>query len=215
MLKLCGFSVSNYYNKVKIALLEKNIPFEEQFVSTKDADTNSSPIGKIPYLLTDQGPMSESNVIMEYLEELSQQPTLLPGDHYQRAKVRELTIFIELYLELEARKIYPEAFFGAKVSDQTKLSVKTNLEKNLQGLTRLTRFSPYLAGDSFTFADCSAAVHFPILSSASKIIFGEDLLEKYIPMESYLQVLKMHTSVNKVNQDRKEALKQMATVVGR
>ena len=29
MLTLCGFSVSNYYNKVKLALLEKGIPFNE------------------------------------------------------------------------------------------------------------------------------------------------------------------------------------------
>ena len=26
---LCGFSVSNYYNKVKFSLLEKGIPFTE------------------------------------------------------------------------------------------------------------------------------------------------------------------------------------------
>jgi glutathione S-transferase len=30
MLKLCGFAASNYYNKVKLALLEKGIPFEEE-----------------------------------------------------------------------------------------------------------------------------------------------------------------------------------------
>ena len=29
MLKLCGFGVSNYYNKVKIVLLAKGLPFEE------------------------------------------------------------------------------------------------------------------------------------------------------------------------------------------
>ncbi|MEZ7814931.1 MAG: glutathione S-transferase, partial [Burkholderiaceae bacterium] len=29
MLKLCGFSASNYYNKVKLALLEKQVTFEE------------------------------------------------------------------------------------------------------------------------------------------------------------------------------------------
>ncbi|MEO8837742.1 MAG: glutathione S-transferase N-terminal domain-containing protein, partial [Herbaspirillum sp.] len=29
MLKLHGFSASNYYNKVKLGLLEKGIPFEE------------------------------------------------------------------------------------------------------------------------------------------------------------------------------------------
>lgn len=30
MLVLCGSSVSNYYNKVKIAVLEKGVPFSEE-----------------------------------------------------------------------------------------------------------------------------------------------------------------------------------------
>lgn len=30
MLKLYGFAASNYYNKVKLALMEKGIPFEER-----------------------------------------------------------------------------------------------------------------------------------------------------------------------------------------
>ena len=32
MLTLCGFSASNYYNKIKLALLEKNLPFTEELV---------------------------------------------------------------------------------------------------------------------------------------------------------------------------------------
>ncbi|MFZ9510031.1 MAG: glutathione S-transferase N-terminal domain-containing protein, partial [Burkholderiaceae bacterium] len=35
---LCGFPMSNYYNKVKIALLEKNVPFTEEKVMTKSTD---------------------------------------------------------------------------------------------------------------------------------------------------------------------------------
>ena len=34
MVVLCGSSISNYYNKVKLALLEKGIPFEEERVKT-------------------------------------------------------------------------------------------------------------------------------------------------------------------------------------
>ena len=30
MLTLCGFAASNYHNKVKLALLEKGVPFEEE-----------------------------------------------------------------------------------------------------------------------------------------------------------------------------------------
>ena len=45
MLTLCGFSASNYYNKVKLALLEKNLPFEEEIVWLGEADQALSPLG--------------------------------------------------------------------------------------------------------------------------------------------------------------------------
>ena len=32
MITLCGFGVSNYYNKLKLILLEKDIPFQEKLV---------------------------------------------------------------------------------------------------------------------------------------------------------------------------------------
>ena len=32
MITLCGFAVSNYYNKVKMLLLEKGVPFTEEMV---------------------------------------------------------------------------------------------------------------------------------------------------------------------------------------
>lgn len=38
MLILCGFPISNYYNKVKMALLEKNVPFIEELVKTGRTD---------------------------------------------------------------------------------------------------------------------------------------------------------------------------------
>ncbi len=58
MLTLCGFPVSNYYNKVKLALLEKGVPFTEETVMTKSTDEAvlaASPLAKIPFLRTPQG----------------------------------------------------------------------------------------------------------------------------------------------------------------
>jgi glutathione S-transferase len=45
MLTLSGFSASNYYNKVKLALLEKGVPFEEElaWVGATDAAASPSP----------------------------------------------------------------------------------------------------------------------------------------------------------------------------
>ena len=71
MITLCGFAVSNYYNKVKMALLEKNIPFTEETVMTKSKDEavlSASPLAKITFIRTDKGALCESAVIMDYLE---------------------------------------------------------------------------------------------------------------------------------------------------
>ena len=38
MIVLCGFPLSNYYNKVKMALLEKGVPFTEEIVATGSKD---------------------------------------------------------------------------------------------------------------------------------------------------------------------------------
>ena len=78
MIVLCGFSVSNYFNKVKLALLEKGVPFTEELVMTKrtdDAVLASSPLGKIPFIRTEHGGLCESQAILDYLE--AAYPTLL------------------------------------------------------------------------------------------------------------------------------------------
>ena len=180
MLKLCGFAVSNYYNKVKLALLEKGIPFEEELVMTGSKDEavlSASPLGKVPFLRTPQGPLCESEVIMGYLEAaFPGTPALLPADPYAAAKVRELSTFIDLHLELVARDLYAQAFFGGSVSEDTKASVRKRLNKNIPAFQRLAKFAPYVAGDSFTQADCAAWVSLPLVAMATKIVLGEDLL---------------------------------------
>ena len=155
MLTLCGFSASNYYNKVKFALLEKGVPFTEELAWVGQTDPAASPLGKVPYLKTAQGTLCESGVIMEYIEDQYPQHPLLPADPFAAAKVRELVTFLELHLELVARNLYPEAFFGGKVSDSSKERVRKTLERNLPAFKRLARFAPYAAGETFTLADGS------------------------------------------------------------
>ena len=111
MLTLCGFSASNYYNKVKLALLEKGVPFQEQLAWVGQTDLAASPLGKVPYLLTPEGPLCESAVIADYIEAAYPTPALVPAQAFAAAKVRELITFMELHLELVARNLYPQAFF--------------------------------------------------------------------------------------------------------
>ena len=202
MLKLCGFAASNYYNKVKLALLEKGVPFEEELAWVGQTDPTASPLGKVPYLKTDDGALCESTVMLEYIEAKYPQHPLLPADPFAAAKVRELLRFLELHLELVARNLYAEAFFGGKVSDGTKEKTGQQLEKNIAAFAQLAKFSPFIAGDSFTLADCAAVVHLPLIASATKIVYGRDYLAG-LPVRDYLKRMGEMPNVQKVNADRK------------
>lgn len=202
MLTLCGFAASNYYNKVKIALLEKNIPFAEELAWAGQTDLDASPLGKVPYLKTPQGTLCESTVIVDYLETAHPQSPLLPADPFAAAKVREVATFIDLHLELVVRNLYPEAFFGGKVSDGLKAHIEKQLAKNLAAFFKLAKFSPFVAGDALTLADCSAIVHLPLVSMASKAIYGRDFLDG-TPAKAYIAAMNERPHVVRVNADRK------------
>ncbi|MGY8525058.1 glutathione S-transferase [Paracidovorax citrulli] len=208
MLKLCGFAASNYYNKAKLALLEKDIPFEEELAWIGETDTAASPLGKVPYLRTDEGTLSESQVIVEYLEARYPQTPLLPSDPLAAGKTRELVTYLELYLELTARELYAEAFFGGKVSDAVKERQHKLLERFIPAFAKLAKFSPYIAGDTFTMADCAAIVHLPLVSSCTKIIYGADMLAE-LPVKDYLKRMGERPHVQKVNADRKANVELM------
>jgi glutathione S-transferase len=209
MINLCGFAVSNYYNKTKLVLLEKGIAFTEEqvFPSQDEALLKRSPLGKIPFIETEQGSLSESQVILEYLEDTYPDNPLYPADAFQRAKVRELLQHLELNIELHARRLYREAFFGGAVSDEVKAEVKELLEKGLKGLARLVKFSPYIAGDTYTAADIVAWLHFFMISATSQKIYGTDLLAEHIPnYASYMAFIETRPAVQKVAADRAVAM---------
>ena len=213
MLKLCGFHISNYHNKLRIVLLEKGVPFEEDATckpSQQEEFLARTPIGKVPFLELDGGRrLSESEVIFEYLEEAYPQKPLLPKDPYERAKVRELVRFLELHVELVARRMYGDVFFKRPASEEVKTAVGKDLAKGLRALRQLVKFDPYIAGKQLTIADCAAFVHLPLVSLVGKLGFGRDFLDDWPQLKPYLQMLGERPAFRTVNEDRKAATAAM------
>ena len=204
---LCGMALSNYYNKVKLVLLEKGLPFTEERVAagSKDAATRAaSPLGKIPFIRTEHGTLCESSAIAEYLERLAPAPALLPADPWAAAKVRELAVFIDLHLELVARELYPQAFFGGSIGPSQQDRVRKLLDQNIVGFKALARFAPYVGGDVFTLADCAAYVTLPLVALASKAVYGEDLLAAHrVDWKGYARLIAARPSAQRVDAERK------------
>ena len=209
MITLHGFPASNYYNKVKLALLEKNVPFTEATAHPMKLDADvlaASPLGKIPFITTLQGTLCESQAIVDYLEAAYPTPALLPADPFAAAKVRELTTFIDLHLELVARELYAQAFFGGTVSDSAKARVRKQLDKNIAAFKRLVKFAPFIAGDSFTQADCAAFASLPLVGMATKAIYSEDvLISAGVDYKPYIKMIGERPAAQRVMADRKAA----------
>ena len=209
MIQLHGFAISNYYNKAKMALLEKGVPFEEVYAATGNAGEEMlacSPLGKVPYITTDRGSLCESQAILEYLEAVHPHPPLLPSDPWEAAKVRELCTFVDLHLELVARELYTQAFFGGTVSESAKARVAKLLTRNIAAFKRLAKFSPCVAGEQFTQADCAAFASLPLVGMASKLVLGEDMLAAQgVDWKSYARFIGERPAARKVVADRKAA----------
>lgn len=215
MITLCGITISNYYNKVKLALLEKGVPFAEEVCkpgSRDEAVLACSPLGKVPFIRTEHGALCESGAIMGYLEATFPTPPLLPADAWERAKLHELTTFIELHLELVARELYGQAFFGgAALSDANKERIRKLLVRHIEGFKRLAKFAPYVGGGTFTQADCAAYVSLPLVALASRIVLGEDLLAAGgVDWKPYAALIAQRPSAQRVDADRKAGQAQLA-----
>jgi glutathione S-transferase len=208
MIKLCGFRISNYHNKVRIALLEKGVAFEEDenVKPSQEGDyLAKSPMGKVPYLEVNGTRIRESSAILEYLEDAYPQKPLLPEDRVERARVRELVIFIELHLELVARRMYGMLAGGKPVSDETRQRVERDLAKGVRALKAVVRFEPFIAGKELTIADCAAFVHLPLVTLVTRNFFGRDFLEDIPQVKLYLKMLGERAAFAKVNEDRRAA----------
>lgn len=206
MLKLHGFGLSNYYNKVKLALLEKGVAFEEVFAPLGGGPDSEgkTPLGKVPFLETEHGFLSESQAIVDYIEAIAPSPALIPSDPWQAAKVRELITYMDLHVELCARQLYPQAFFGGTLPEKFVSRVKVDLAKNLAAFKRLAAFGPYAAGDTFTMADCAVYVSLPLAAMASKMVCGEDLVAAAgIDWKAYVKLIEQRPTAQKVAADRR------------
>jgi glutathione S-transferase len=180
MIKLHGVGLSNYYNMLKLALMEKGMAFEEvKAVPTQeDAFKSKSPMGKVPCIETADGFLSETNVTIEYFESVQPEPALLPSEPFARGKVLELMKVMELYVELPSRRHYGEIFFGGERNQAAFDEARPVLENGLKALKQLGAFTPYVTGSDFSAADVVAAYTFCYAAPIAKAIYDWDIMSE-------------------------------------
>ncbi|EMO54660.1 glutathione S-transferase family protein [Leptospira noguchii] len=220
MIKLHGASISNYVNKVKLGILEKGLEYEQVRVapSQEEEFLKISPMGKIPVLEMDGKFIFESGAILEFLDTIfPQTPKLIPEDSWEAARVREISTIIETYLDIPARRIYLLATRGKEVSPEIVEEVHPILVKGIKALQRVVRFSPYIAGEVFTMADCSGFAHLSVLDEELRPFYPDnhplDLLNGWKEYFTFMKTKTGPALVEKEKQTLKKILARTKTKI--
>jgi glutathione S-transferase len=159
--------------KLRVYLKEKGLDIPTEQVSIVTGDNRKpeflkkNPMGGLPVLELDDGScLSESLAIMEYLEELHPEPSLIGKTPRERARVRELERIAEMGI-LSAvgtyfQNTHPFMAGRLKQSRDTAENAATRLASNLKVLDAAIGRNPFVAGTKPTIADCTlfAALEF-------------------------------------------------------
>ena len=156
--------------RVRLALAEKNIPFETVVEKPWDPRPDylaMSPAGDVPTLVIEDGEgkivLSDATAICEYLEETQEGPSLLGPDPQARAEVRRLIYWFEykMYHESTALIVGEKAIKrlqGGGEPDSVLLRTGYyNIHGYLDYIGWLTERRNWLAGEQITLADMAAA----------------------------------------------------------
>ena len=210
-MKLYNMNLSNFATKCRIAIYDKGINVEMAPIPGGDLHSaeyaNVNPLGKTPALEVDGLVIPESEVINEYLEEKFPTPPLLPKSPEDRAKVRVITRFHDLYLEPPLRALFGQ--MNPKTRDDKAVNEKlTELNGRLDQLEKMLPESGFACGE-FSLADCALA---PTMFFATNLLgmFGaKPSLEGRPKLTKWWNHAQTRPSVKKALAEMAEALAAM------
>lgn len=143
--------ISMFCTRARIALAEKEIKYEskeEDLMNKSQLLLQMNPIHKkIPVLIHKGKPICESNIIVEYIDEVwKDKAPLLPSDPYQRAQARFWADFVNNNVGDVGMRIW------AGKRDEIEVA-KKDFMKGLKELEDVLGDKPYFGGNTFGFVD--------------------------------------------------------------
>ncbi|WP_439641212.1 glutathione S-transferase family protein [Nevskia sp.] len=161
MIRLHNHPFSTFGRRVKIALLEKNIPFEEIVVDLARRQQRTpeylalNPYSRVPTLEDDGFVLYESSAILMYLEDEHPEPALIPAGNRGRAEVDMHLRLCDAQMAAPAgtvifqKRFFPEARWNLEAIAKA----SAEIAKHLAILDRQLDGVDFLVHDRYTLAD--------------------------------------------------------------
>lgn len=172
MVLLIHHSSSPFSRKARIQMSEKKMLFVLKEVDPWNIPNDIyklNPAGTLPIFLYDGKFIAGNYAVSEYLEEFSKETRLLPNCIKQRADTRNIVdwfdnkFYDEVYKNIAYEKIHKRFALGLAPDSRTLKTGLNNLNYHLEYISWLADKNNFLAGDSFSLADISAASQLSII----------------------------------------------------
>jgi glutathione S-transferase len=175
-----------------MVLHEKRVDFEvhEVDLSNKSEEFLAvSPTGKVPVVIVDGDSLYESNVVNQYLDEVTDEPKLMPEDPKRRAYARIWMAFADtnFFPAVFVASVGRERGFSEEEISKAFEKLKTALGK----LEEQLKDRDYLA-DEFSLADIAHAGNFVRLRELEER--GEVPLDEYPNLTAWIQRIESRES---------------------
>jgi glutathione S-transferase len=209
-MKLYSANLSPFASRARLAIYAKGLDIEISYPPAGGMKSPEylaiNPLGKAPCLQTPTGEgIPESYVILEYLEEVYPEPSLLKGTPEQRARIRLIARIADLYVMSVAQGLFGQ--MNPATRDQA--VVDAQLEKLTQGLAWLECYlgeDGYAAGADFSIADCMLAPTLIWLPVFAQTFGRPGLMEGAPKLAAYAGRARAHPAVAKVWAEMEKAI---------
>ena len=156
MLKLISATPSPYARKVRVALAEKNIPFDliTEVPWNQGALTEQhNPLAKLPVLMLEDGSsIYDSRFILEYLECMYPERPLLSSEVLERLIAKKLEVLGDGVCDAVVLLFF-ERMRGEHASAEWTARQVHKIEGGVRELARLIEKRQFAVGDQFGLAD--------------------------------------------------------------
>lgn len=214
-MKLYYAPASSYSQRVLIALYEKQIDFEPIEINLFDDEERDSPCEvpkdryrhinpflKVPTLETDDGQvLFEACIIIEYLDRIGSDPQLISNNLDQALETRIIERLIDVYINGGREVLFANT---QRPNREQKEVIKAHrlLETACKLLDQRLESRTWLAGDTFSLADCAAA---PTLAYL-RLVYS---YSRFSRLSDYVQRLETRPSVARAFREGREQMMQM------
>jgi glutathione S-transferase len=176
-----------YARRTRIVLHEKGVEFETYEVDLENKSEEflkASPTGKVPVIVVDGDSIYESNVVNQYLDEVTDGPRLMPEDPKRRAYARIWMAFADtnFFPALFVASLGRERGFSEERISEALEKLKTALDK----LEERLKDRDYLA-EEYSLAEIAHAGNFVRLRELEER--GEVSLDRYPNVAAWMERL--------------------------